>query len=1002
MLKGFATISALLLSVSALGNRQEPTTPLSDYSSVIYTQSTPSSSESISLNGKWEVRLSPKGKWHKANVPGELAMQGLAPKHDEIITYRRSVKIPSSFSSKKIILRFNGTYSYATLRINGKRVRAHRGGFTRWDTDVTEFIRPGHINNIELDLIDPLDEISYASGYAHHPVAGILRSVELFTQPSSFITDLKIDATLNSDFTEGRAEISFCQDPDMITGSSVTAIISSPAHRTVATATHTITVGSNNIALDVKNPLTWDAEHPNLYTLRLSFDIPGQGETVIEKNIGFRNIKVDGNRLLVNGKPVKLRGACRHDIHPTLGRATDRATDSIDARLFKAANMNFVRTSHYPPSEDFIEFCDRYGIYVESETAVCFVDTYRQENYQPGASQNDSTHTAQYIGQLGEMAGHFQSHPSVIMWSIGNESVYGSNFAKEYEWIKNYDPSRPVIFSYPGTVPDSVQKVFEILSMHYPPVSGNMTQFNIPIHNFSHTDFPTLHDEWAHPACYTYATLRDDPGIREFWGQSLDKMWSGVMASEGALGGAVWGYIDEVFHLPAPKEGDSWWKEFALTQKPEGYRGDCVGYGEWGIVDIYRRPKPEFWATKKAYSPVRIEIPTSFSPADWTEILLPISNRFDHTDLSELKAILRMSDYEEPIAMPSVAPHGQGFLRLPAREWSKAERLNLTFLAGNDTVDSYVITLPRPDNTLLVPPAYNSSLSIAQSENFITVTGNNFSLPFSKETGLITDALSDGKNVIEKGPYLNAYINYNHLTGAEIRSVADHMTIDPRTWLLDNLEVDMLPSGNALALIKGKYGDFKVEYRIVITPGGDIDIDYHAEGLPDGYLREIGLAFELNEKFSTLDWIRNGYWDSYPDDAMSGNSGRRPIYNDYAQEYGQKLDQTWSADTKNFYYWSDRGTDAAHPLTNWAKAMKENVSIYTLSLPTDGSLSVLSPESSVACRINKPDGEQLTLYVNNRWDYPEIAWGNYCKAESPLPLAGHLSLSLRPRSDARD
>ena len=107
--------------------------------------------------------------------------------------------------------------------------------------------------------------------------------------------------------------------------------------------------------------------------------------------------------------------------------------------------MNFVRTSHYPPSEDFLEFCDRYGIYVESETAVCFVDTYRQENYQPGASQSDTIHTRQYLEQLGEMVKNYQSHPSVLMWSIGNESVYGTNFAASYEWVKSYDPSRPVI-----------------------------------------------------------------------------------------------------------------------------------------------------------------------------------------------------------------------------------------------------------------------------------------------------------------------------------------------------------------------------------------------------------------------------------------------------------------------------------------------------------------------------------------------------------------------------
>lgn len=167
-------------------------------------------------------------------------------------------------------------------------------------------------------------------------------------------------------------------------------------------------------------------------------------------------------RLWVNGKQVKLRGACRHDIHPTLGRTSTPELDSLDAALFKRANMNFVRTSHYPPTESFLKYCDREGIYVECETAVCFVDTYRQKNYAPGKSQDDPEATAQYLGQLEEMVATSRSHASVLFWSIGNESVYGKNFQLSYDWLKNEDKTRPVIFSYPGLV-------------EYPGILGNLS-----------------------------------------------------------------------------------------------------------------------------------------------------------------------------------------------------------------------------------------------------------------------------------------------------------------------------------------------------------------------------------------------------------------------------------------------------------------------------------------------------------------------------------------------
>ena len=203
--------------------------------------------------------------------------------------------------------------------------------------------------------------------------------------------------------------------------------------------------------------------------------------------------------------------------------------------------MNFVRTSHYPPSERFLEFCNRYGIYVESETAVCFVDTYRQKNYAPGNTQSDSAYTDRYLGQCQEMVKAFRSHPSVLFWSIGNESVYGTNFQLCWDWVKATDTTRPVIFSYPGSAVEKKAKIFDILSMHYQNVYGNINQWGMSTRNFQGHGIPALYDEWAHPACYTYATLQTDPNIREFWGKSIDMMWDGLYNAPGGLGGAYLG-----------------------------------------------------------------------------------------------------------------------------------------------------------------------------------------------------------------------------------------------------------------------------------------------------------------------------------------------------------------------------------------------------------------------------------------------------------------------------
>ena len=165
-----------------------------------------------------------------------------------------------------------------------------------------------------------------------------------------------------------------------------------------------------------------------------------------DRRIGFREVEIVKDRMLVNGRQVKLRGACRHDIHPTLGRTTTADLDSLDVLLFKQSNMIFVRTSHYPPSERFLEFCNRYGIYVESETAVCFVDTYRQKNYAPGNTQSDSAYTDRYLGQCQEMVKAFRSHPSVLFWSMANESYWNKEFAQLQEYVYKADSTRPHTF----------------------------------------------------------------------------------------------------------------------------------------------------------------------------------------------------------------------------------------------------------------------------------------------------------------------------------------------------------------------------------------------------------------------------------------------------------------------------------------------------------------------------------------------------------------------------
>ena len=938
----------------------------------------------VLLSGTWQFQYSPDSKWDKIQVPGEPAMQGYAIEHDKPFTYRKSFTVPADYAGKHTILRFDGVYSHARLFVNGTFVREHHGGFTRWETDVTPFVRPGKKNEIRLEVTDRLDDISYASGYAHHPIGGILRDVTLFALPETCLYDFYAETHLDAAYEDAVLKIGYSSP--VAGGAEVAYTLTEPSGRRypLVQSRFPLEEGGNMNELPVKNPLKWDAEHPNLYTLTITLSKDGKEIGRFDRRIGFRDVKIEKDRMLVNGMPVKLRGACRHDIHPTLGRTTTAELDSLDVILFKRSNMNFVRTSHYPPTERFLEYCDRYGIYVESETAVCFVDTYRQKNYAPGKTQDSAEFTPRYLSQCREMVKSFRSHPSILFWSIGNESVYGTNFQQCWDWVKATDKTRPVIFSYPGSVGEK-KPVYDILSMHYQDVNGNLNQWNRSTHGFQGEGIPALFDEWAHPACYTYATLQEDPNIREFWGHSIERMWSGLFDAPGGLGGAIWGYVDETFMLPEPKVGTAFWKEFARTAKPEDYQGKCVGYGEWGIVDVWRREKPEFWATKKAYSPVRLMTTEVASFLSGQRLLLPLYNRFDHTDLDEIKIRYTYKGVEKELPAPSIAPHQKGLLVIPAEAWEEGELLSICFYtATGELLDAEQVSLGSDYHVRLADSEaspVNGVLQVEETAGMMTIKGDGFEIPFSK-----------GQVIIEKGPFLHLDINLNHLTGAEVRKSARKFLTSDSDWKKQSLTYTRKEGAVEVAL-SGFYQDVQTDILIRISPAGEMNVSYVVAGQPNGYLRETGLSFYLPERLDYLQWERKGMWSCYPEGAFAGNTGETSLYNPKQVRYGENPAQPWSADTHNYYYWADAGANCDCPLTQMAKGMKENIYRYTLSATgVKAGLTVCSPDASLACRTSKRGDGQLMLYINNRWDYPEIAWGNYCKTLEAVPCYGEMKI----------
>jgi len=941
----------------------------------------------ISLNGTWKICLNPSGtdpdnnktggEWKDIQVPGECMMQGYLIKHDRPFVYKKDFLVPLDYKGKKIILRFEGVYSYARVWINGKYLRDHSGGFTAWECDITSNVIPGKTAAVTVEVTDMADEISYASGYAKHQIGGILRDVSLLALPPHHLERLFITTDLDEKYANAVLSVQGSISK-VVKGCHVELELFDKGNKKVSLNNISVALIDTHFTIKnlIINPLKWDAEHPELYRLRVKLVENGEEVMYKDYNIGFREIEIKQNRFLVNGKQVKLRGACRHDIHPLLGRVSTPEYEIKDVLLAKEANINFIRTSHYPPTDHFLQLCDKYGIFVEDETAVCFVGSHRTADYYPGNSENSPEFTERYLSQLKEIIYNQRNHPSVIFWSIGNENMFGTNFRKSYDWVKSTDQTRPVIFSYPGNVPDSI-KSYDLISMHYPGIDGNLKQYGKSIKGFGNDKMPVIFDEWAHVACYNNFTVKEDPNIRDFWGMSLDSMWQGVFDAKGGLGGAIWGMIDETFMLPDTLSGlNQWWGKIDKNVSPAEYSGNTVGYGEWGIVDTWRRKKPEFWNVKKAYSPVRI-LKTIFNDYKQGEAIeIPIYNRFDFTNINELTVHYTYKGKTQKLIAPDIPAHARGTLIVPIKNWSGKETVSIDFYdSHNLLLDNYLLRCGNEESNKKDFTQSGIISLVEDNYQYLISCENNLKIHLDKRTGFfnILDIQSDTFHF--SGPFLNL-----RTRGKETKFSSNQINDYCKEWKLKSLSVQKMENTVEI-LIKGDYQNLiGVDFTVVISPDCSISATYIINNPPQEFIRELGIKFSFDNIFDTLSWEKDSYWSSYPSGHISSPEGKVPLFTRHLNTYRKTPEKEWQYDNSSFYY---NGTQNETPdqLTFIARATKENVRKYNLHIKGSGNI-VVNGNAREGCRIDK-NGNNINLYINNLLDYPDLYWGNYQRNIKP-------------------
>lgn len=952
----------------------------------------------VSLNGTWKFTTSPRDQfwlnsitpesWQDIQVPGEALMQGFNIKQDVEYPYKREIQIPDDFKGKRIFIQFDGVYCYTRVWINGTFVRDHHGGFTTWNCEITDQVVPGGKAWITVGVTDRSDDISYGSKYSHHNMGGILFDVRLIALPSDPITRFHAETVFDETYTDATLRIHTAVDFTEHRDATVMLSLEDPSGNKVALSPESIHLTSDNaektLSVPIMNPLKWDAEHPNLYRMTASLKTGDEIQEVHSMDFGFREVKRKGNKVYVNGKQIILRGVNRHMAHPLLGRAITPELDRLDVVLYKAANVNFIRTSHYPPTRAFLQACDQYGMYVEEESAVAFAEQNTSHNPE---------YEARYLGQFAEMVERDRDHPCVILWSLGNESYWGVNFQKCYDYVKIADPSRLVVFSLTSTVPAGV-RCYDVYQEHYCISTMNMGHPSVL--------YPVLHGEFAHVGG-NYEELQRDPGVRDFWGHIIRRYGENFFTTDGCLGGGIWGSIDDIFFIPDMD-----------IQHPvlDGGRNSEYGFGEWGcLIDGWRRKKPEYWHTKKAYSPVRIQsnriklnnisryglLPLCSPGAD-KPLAIPVANQFDHTNLKELRIEWTVNDETGYFTDTDIPPREQGELLLPARNWKEGDVVHLHFFQYDTLlIDVFELPVGMPVKEFYPLAGEGPGPRVSETaDGDIVVKGSNFRFVFSQETGLITEGSLNGKTLITGGPYLN-------LTGGD----------KLQEWTSEGFTLKQINRDNIVVITnKGSYGEVGVVFEIRIDGAGLMKTKYTITRFPLvqpqlGY-EEVGVMYELTDEINRLTWERDGLWSAYPETHIGRNKGEayrtRP---GEAKQFREKPNWPWSQDMIDFFLFGRH--DQGGRGTRDFRSMKTDI-WFASAILGDGNERVrvesdrnqaethwvIIPEQHAVRLSVQQETKRVLLHINNAWNYPQVCYIKYLEPlmlkEGPIKYKGPLDV----------
>jgi beta-galactosidase len=910
----------------------------------------------ISLNGEWDFFFSEKPDdaptefyknrvkdWNQITVPSNWEMQGYdipiykssvypfrpinppwVPRdYNAVGSYQRSFRVPDSWKDMNVTLYFGGVSSAYKVWLNGLFVGYAEDSFLPSEFNITPYLKEEE-NILSVQVIRWSDG-SYLEDQDHWRMSGIQREVLLLAEPRVRITDIHYQTKLSNDYKD--ALFSLRPRVENLTGKAINGykisaqlfdmdeipVFENPLQRPLNELLNEIYPRLDNVKFGflehmIKSPRKWSDEEPYLYTLVLS--IEDSLDQVLEAKsckVGFRSVEFsdDDSKLLINGKVTYLYGVNRHDHHPIRGKAITREDILEDVLTIKRFNFNCIRTSHYPNDPYFYDLCDQFGILVIDEANL-------ETHGQGGKLSNDPLWTHAFMERAIRMVERDKNHPSVIIWSLGNESGRGPNHAAMAEWIHDFDITRPVQYepaqgnprvdgyidpSHPGYPKDHAHRIqvpvdqyyVDIVSRFYPGIYTPELLASQPGDNR-----PILFVEYAHSMGNSTGNLKD--------------FWNKFRVTPRIIGGCIWDFKDQGLL-----------KKDSLGHEFYAYGGD---YGETlhsgnfcinGLVAPDGRPKPAMFECKRVFQPVECTL------IDREKGFIRVENRHASVSLAGYDIELTVLEDGKQIlkqSLPSIdLPAGQEITMsilpfLPKLHSGKEYLATICFKLSTDKLwaeKGFEVASNQFVLTDLPTKTYKNStkrtLVLSETDSIWKVSGKDFDIRFEKSNGALLSYQASGNENFKQAllPHFT-----RPLTDNDRRAWKPQEKLKP--WYhpelkLTNMNVTQPEKGivevNSVYSIIKNQAEVKIAY--LINGLGIIKVNYFLlvkDSLPN--IPKVGMQCGINRTFDWITWYGRGPHENYIDRRYGSDVGiyTKPIVNFmenyvYPQENGNRTDVRW-------------------------------------------------------------------------------------------------------------